>query len=160
LTCTHREDIKLPPRDDVIPNKFPHLLLAAPFDLRQSKTKLTLTDMLTIMCTCHDMCLSDNDPLCPGFRLDAAAASVKTLNRSLRNFFNQIVSSICMVIPVFYDVKFRLSAHQTLKEFLLETLKSKMVNSEKEPQIRDVYLLLEFEYLYLKSSFKCKYFRV
>ncbi len=62
LTCSHREDIPVYiGNKNFISNRFPHLLYlkhVEAFDLRKSKTKLNVLNLIVIMCTSLDLSIS------------------------------------------------------------------------------------------------------
>lgn len=107
-----------------------------------------------------------NEPLYPGFQLDAdlQEATAKTLSRSLRDFFNQIVHSLCMLVPIFYDNRFRLSQHHSLKELLLaacaEHLKPTLLSSDhnnSQSTELEAYVQRSVEDFAINSNGLCKY---
>lgn len=92
--------------------------------------------------------------------MDIQEATVKTLSRSLRDFFNQIVHSICMLMPIFYDNRFRLSHQHSLKELLLaacdDCLKQTQLSSDNASEL-EAYVQGSVEGFGINSNGLCKY---
>jgi len=117
------------------------------------------------MITCLDINESTNDPLYPGFT-DLEDEKVQiNLDRSLRDFFRQLAHSIALVMPLFYDQRFRLSHFETVGSLILtevrQNLKSSTDSSTSEsPEFMNEienYVNNQVEHFGIKSNGLCKY---
>ncbi|CAF0782367.1 unnamed protein product [Brachionus calyciflorus] len=172
-SCIHRENIKLFIQNQSFINiNYPHLLEGKCLDLIEENVRLSLKDIIILFCTCLDIRICQNDILFPNFKLDENFNKEK-FNQSLKQFYNQLSSCLSLIIPYFYEAKFRLDKSIPIKDIIIDeslknfktpqssetSLQSPIETNHNETKLQD-FVSQKIKEFSISSNGMCKYCNV